>query len=288
MSTSIVDNTTKREGECRIRSQKGVPILEETYSYLVVATSKDEPYVQVLDTPGLPLVGLTVSPSGFGICQTKNATRNTDNPLYWIVKCDFSSDVEERSGGNQNNPYTSPTAWVPVYETKFERVQELVNKDLRNFAVINSAGQSFPEAITVTRKIPMWEFFQFEPATVTDEQVIDRSETVNVSTFRGRDAGTLLLTVLSSVIGFYYGTRLRLTQYSLRYNKKGWQHKRLDVGTAYLDGGILKPYFDNDTDQNIILGNLNGLGEKASPVIGPAILEFKIYDEIDFNSFLRR
>jgi hypothetical protein len=287
MSTSIVDNATKREGECRVRSQKGVPILEETYSYLVVATSKEEPYVQVLDTPGLPLVGSTVSPSGFGICQTKNATRSTENPLYWTVKCDFSSDVEERTGGNQNNPYTSPTAWIPVYETKFERVQELVNKDLDDTPVVNSVNQPFPEAITVTRKIPMWEFFQFEAATVTDEQVIDRSETVNVSSFRGRAAGTLLLTVLSSVIGFYYGTRLRLTQYSIRYNKKGWQHQRLDVGTVYLDGGILKPYFDNDTDQNIILGNLNGGGAKAAAGAEPAILEFKIYEEIDFNSFLR-
>jgi hypothetical protein len=203
------------------------------------------------------------------------------------VTCEFSSEVEEKTGGNQGSPYTAPTAWVPVYETKFERFQEVVNKDLSDDPIVNSAGQSFPEAITVTRKIPMWEFFQFEPSSVTDEVIIARSETVNNATFRTRPAGTLLLTVLTSVIGFYYGTRLRLTQYNIRYNKKGWQHQRLDVGTASLDGGQLKPYFDNDQDQNIILGGLNGAGGKVAAGVEPAILTFDIYDEINFSSFLR-
>jgi hypothetical protein len=268
-----------------VRSQKGVPILEETYSYLVVATSKEEPYVQVLDTPGLPLVGLTVSPSGFGVCQTKNATRSTDNPLYWNVTCEFSSDVEERTGGNQSNPYTSPTDWIPVYETKFERIQELVNIDLDNKPLVNSANLSFPDTLTITRKIPMWEFFQFEPPSVTDETVINRSETTNSVPFRNRPEETLLLTVLSSTVGFYYGRRLRLTQYSIRYNKKTWKHKRQDVGTQYLDAGKWKPFLDDA--ENPMLGNLNGAGGKLAPNLKPVMLDFRIYDKLDFNSFLR-
>lgn len=285
MSTSVKDGTVKRDGSVRLRSQKGVPILEETYSFLVVATSKSESYLSVIGTAGLPVVGLTLSPSGFGICQTKNATRRTDNPYYWDVTCEFSSNVDENTGGNQNDPYTSPTAWIPVYETKFERLQEVATVDANGDPIANSAGQAFPDGITVTRKIPVWEFFQFEPATVSDQTIIDRSETVNNATFKGRAENTLFLTVLSSVIGFYYGTRLRLTQYQLKYNRKNWLHKRLDVGTVYFSGSALLPYADDDG--NVIMGSLDGGGGKVTAGDPPAVLEFAQYPSLDFGTFLR-
>ena len=282
MSTSILKSSAKREGQCSLRSANGMPILDETYSYIVVATAKDEPYVNVITTAGLPLPGITISPSGFGLCKTSNATRRTDNPLYWDVTCQFSSEVEERS--SQQDPSTDPTEWVPIYETKFERLQEVVTKDLAGTAIANSAGQPFPVGLTVNRFIPVWEFFQIEPP-ISDETLIDRNETINSATFKGRAAKSLLLTVVSSQVGFYYGQRRRLTQYSLKYNSRLWTHKRLDVGTVYLSGGNQEPYLDNKG--NVINGGLNGSGAKVTTGDPPAVRTFEQYTQVAFASFLR-
>jgi hypothetical protein len=61
---------------------------------------------------------------------------------------------------------------------------------------------------------------------------------VNSGTFKGRAAKTLLCTVVKSTIGFYYGQRLRFTQYELRYNVADWRLKRLDMSSdgTPLDG----------------------------------------------------
>ena len=154
MAATILNNSTKRDGACAIRQSNGMPILDETYYFIVVCTAKDEPYTSVLNATGLPLVGVTLSPSGYGICKSKTATRRTGNPLYWDVACTFSSEVDERSG-NQN-PTTDPTTWVPIYETKFERLSEIVTKDLNDVSFANSAGQPFPQGLTVSRFFPVW------------------------------------------------------------------------------------------------------------------------------------
>jgi hypothetical protein len=267
----------------RIRSAGGVAVLDETYTYLVVSNNIADTHLNVLqNTAGVPQVGITISPSGVGLCKSTSATRDPKNQLLWRVTAEFSSEVDERQ--SSYDPTTSPTAWIPVYETKFERLQEVVTVDQSGAPIANSAGQPFPTGMTVTRMIPIWEFFQFEAATVTDEQVLARNEVVNNATFKGRAAKTLLCTINSSVIGFYYGIRLRLTQYSLRYNVKNWTHKRLDVGEAYLDGTTLKPYL---VQNKLIMGPLDGSGDKVPDGDPPAILEFDQYASVDFASFLR-
>jgi hypothetical protein len=121
-----------------------------------------------------------------------------------------------------------------------------------------------PEGMTRTRFIPIWSFFQFEAPTVTDETIIGRNEVVNSGTFKGRAAKTLLCTIVKSTIGFYYGQKLRFTQYELRYNVRTWQLKRLDMAS---DGTAL-----------------NGAG--AASAGAPAILTFDQFATDSF-SFLR-
>jgi hypothetical protein len=273
----------RREGSIRIRSSGGIPQLDETYVFLVKSDNKNNSRFNVSQTPGLPIVGVTVSSFGLTVCQSKSCVRDPDNPLYWEVTCEFSSVVEE--GQDSQDPQTDPTAWVPIYETKFERSQKVVTRDFAGNAVVNSAGQGFDNGLTISRFLPVWEFFQFEPATVSDEDVIERNEVVNSVAFRGRAIKTLLCTVTSSKIGYYYGTPLRLTQYSLKYDPLTWIHKRLDVGTVFKDGTDLKDYLSKDG--TVIRGGLNGSGAKVTVGDDPAILEFDMYDAKDFNSFLR-
>jgi len=273
----------RREGSIRIRSSGGIPQIDETYVFLVKSDNKNNSRFNISQTAGLPIVNITPSSFGLTICKSKDCVRDENNPLYWEVTCEFSSTIEE--GQESQDPNTDPTAWVPIYETKFERSQKVVVKDFAETAVANSAGQPFDNGLTISRFLPTWEFYQFEPATVDDETVIERNEVMNSAVFRGRSINTLLCTVTSSKIGYYYGIPLRLTQYSLKYDPLGWEHKRLDVGTVYKDGTTLKAYLS--TDGNVIRGGLDGAGAKVAVGSPPAILEFEMYDSKDFSTFLR-
>lgn len=281
MSATVLGEQS--EGRSSVRSSGGVPVLDESYHYLVRTTSAAEDRTTVLSASGLPQVGITLSAGGIAVCKNVDAVRRSDQRTLWDVTATFSSEVDERQATQSVSG--DPTEWVPIYETKFERLQEIMTEDADGDAIANSAGQPFETGIVRSRFIPIWEFYQFEAASVTDEQVLKRNETVNSAIFKGKEIHTLLCTVMSSVIGFYYGNRRRLTRYALRYNVKTWKHKRLDVGTAYLESGKLKPYLDDD--KNVILGGLNGSGAKVTAGTKPSILEFDQYDEIAFATFLR-
>jgi hypothetical protein len=279
---AVVSVSEMRHGGCSIRSAKGVPVLDETYHLLVLTDSKSTTRVDVLNHANVPKVNVTAASGGLSICKSVIAERSAENPIIWEVTAEFSSEIEEGQGGG--DPSSNPAEWVPIYETRYERIQEVVTRDYAGTAVANSAGQPFESGIVRTRMIPVWSLFQFEPATVTDEQILERCEKVNSDQFRGRAAHTLLLIVESSVIGYFYGSLLRFTQYSLKYNEKTWKQKRLDVGTVYLDSGQHKPY--TDSEGNLILGGLNGSGAKVTTGQPPAVLEFELYEAISF-SFLR-
>jgi hypothetical protein len=283
----------KREGEIRIRATGGFPIIEEVYTFLVDADSKDTSRFEVFNsTPNIPIPNVTVSSYGITVCKDVALVRDDKIATLWHGTANFSSEVEENQNGS-NDQQSNPETWVPIYETKFERLQEVATKDQVGKAISNSAGQPFDNGIIRARFIPVWEFFQIEPASVTDEQVIDRNEVVNIGAFKGRAARTLLCTVLSSVVGFYYGAPRRLTKYSLKYNSQNWRHKRLDVGTVFLDAngegacgaGGYSPY--TDCEGNVMLGGLDGSGAKVAPGTEPSVLEFSMYPEVNFSTFLR-
>lgn len=272
-----------RTGGIKLRSQRGTVLVEETYDFIVQADYANQPYVEIVQTSGLPVVNVTRAAGGLAVCRSKTADRRQNAILIYDVKCEFSSEVEENSD-QQGDPATPPDTWIPVYETKMERLSEIASKDQSGATIANSAGVPFETGLVVSRFIPVWSFSQFEPSTVTDEQIIARNEVVNSGMFKGRAAKTLLCTVESSTIGFYYGRRMRLTYYSLKYNVKKWTHKRLDVGTTYKSGTDLLDY--TSTDGTVILGALNGSGAKQAVGTAPAVLEFDMYATSSF-SFLR-
>lgn len=282
MYSYIKDNAVKRGASYAIRSQGGIPVIDETYTWIVVALARNLTADEVLTTPGLPRVNITTSPNNLGVCRSVSAVQWVDNPFYWTVTGSFSSAVEDRQ--TIQDPTVDPQTWVPIYETKFERLQEVVTRDKSDVSIANSAGQPFSNGLTISRFIPVWEFFQIE-APVSDETLIARNETINETTFKGREEETLLLTIMSSVVGYYFGRPRRLTQYALRYNKRKWTHKRLDIGTAYKVSTELMPY--TDKHGNVINGGLNGGGAKVATGEPPAVLEFDMYEKLNFNTFLR-
>jgi hypothetical protein len=298
MSTSIRGSNFARPGNAKIRSKGGFPVYECQYTFIVEATTTNESYANVIQTTGLPIVGLDRDPTGYAICTGKVATRRIENTKIWDVVCDFSSEIDD-SSGSSGDPTTDPGEWVPIWETKYERYQELVTRDINGDAVANSAGQIFQNGLTITRKIPVWEFFQIESAGISDKQIIDRSDVVNSAAFsRGGEtyaAKTLLCNVLSSVVGRYYGELRRLTQYQVKYKSDKWTHKRQDVGYIWKKQGSSQLIDPNEASTIPIA--LDGAGRPAGGYKlstnqptetpdPPEILEFDVYQAVSF-SFLR-
>jgi hypothetical protein len=200
-----------RQGKASLRSRSGIPVFEEDIHFIVQADYATQPRLEIVAASGLPQLNITTSSNGVAVCRGIDATQRTSKVLIWDVVCSFSSEVEE----NQGDTGTDPAAWIPIYETKSESLQEVLTKDQSGDTIANSAGVPFEVGLTVTRRIPVWEFYQFESSAITDEQILERSETVNSGTFRGRAAKSLLCVVLSSSIGFFYGQKRRLTHYSV-------------------------------------------------------------------------
>ena len=270
-----------RSGDVGIRLNQGVPVVEMTVTYRVLADTADQDRSIVITTPGLPTAGQTIR-EGLCVCKSLSASRNASNPRLWEITTEFSS--EDQEGQDNQDPTSDPETWVPEYETKFERVDEVVTEDVNGVTVANSAGTAFPQGLTVTRLIPVWEFVQVESASITDEDVLARNEVVNSTTFKGRAAKTLLCVVVNSYIGRLYGKRRRLTIYHLKYNERDWKHKRRDIGPVHLVGGA-EVRFDKDGGPPI--GGLDGsTGAKVTVGDPPGIIEFDIYNTSDF-SFLR-
>src|SRR5690554_3463730 len=123
----------RREGSTRVRSSDGIPVFEATYHYLVKADSLSASRLSILeDTPGLPQVSRDYLLDGFAMCRSASATQRTEQALYWEVACEFSTEVKESQ--DSQNPGSDPTTWKPVYETKFERIQEVVTEDASGVA----------------------------------------------------------------------------------------------------------------------------------------------------------
>ncbi len=67
---------------------------------------------------------------------------------------------------------------------------------------------------------------------VTIDQIEDRCDTTNLTTFLNRQPGTLLLEVTKATIGTYFGIRLWRVEYKVRFKKDGWDEKTIEHGLS--------------------------------------------------------
>jgi hypothetical protein len=218
--------------------KKGMLVAEEQFEYWLTADSDTPSHASLLSTSGYPIPNSTVSE--FGICTASNLKREKGNRRLYKVTATFSNEVEDSSGGSHT---TNPETWVPRRETHLEPYQEVEFKDKDGKAYTNGARVPFGSAPAVDKDNIRWDFFQFEPISVTDEIVADRNNTINsVAGYKGRGKHTLLLKVRRSVVGTYYGVLRRLTEYSLIWKESNWHEKLANVGNSFRKDGTVWPY----------------------------------------------
>lgn len=284
MASEIVDE--KRNGSGSVKRGDGNSLTFATsYTFLVVTDSKSVTREEVLlQTPGLPVVGLLYGPYQ-QICTSKSCTRSETHPLYWDVVCEFESGKEEqRQDGN--NPSENPTTWIPVFKVdSFTTKEKVITEDKSTPAklIANSAGTAFETPLTETKSLAQFSFVQFENPSQDLKTIMDRNDCVNKTTFAGRDARTLLLEIAGAELGYYGAYPAWRVSYRCTYDPDKHDVKMLDVGPVDKNGNRCMDAVGGFP----IVGNLDGAGNQKAPGGLPEILTFRIKREIEFSDFIR-
>lgn len=285
MPSEIVGEKRGGSGSVK-RGDSSSLVFTSSVTFLVVTDSKSVTREEVLlQTPGLPIVGLLYGPYQL-VCTSKSCTRSEVNPLYWDVVCEFESNKEDQQQ-DQNNPSENPTTWIPVFKVdSFTTKEKVVTEDRTSPTpqkIANSAGTAFETPLTETKTLAQFSFVQFEDPSQDLKTIMDRNDSVNKTTFAGRAARTLLLELAGAELGYFGGFRAWRVAYRCTYDPDTHDVKMLDVGPVTSLG---RRCFDLDGITPII-GNLDGSGSQVAAGDPPAELTFRIKREIEFADFIR-
>lgn len=124
-----------------------------------VRTDVFEPGLTIVSHPAIPRQFVTVllGDDADAYCVLVHPFRNPDDHLYWTVRAEFSTDVEEfRQGSISGGAHTptwdeNPMLRPPVFEVGTKYIRHTFIKDLDNRWIRNRAGDPYPP---IVREIP--------------------------------------------------------------------------------------------------------------------------------------
>jgi len=311
---SFIVGSEKMPGSISVSRGSTAMQIRESYEFLVYSEDRGATRQEVMfGTPGLPIVGVLYTENGL-ICESVTAQRKEDDPQYWQVTCEFTSGVENmtidaavgppglpNAPGGQNDPVT----WVPIFQvSRFESITETIQLDFSNPQkfIVNAAGVQFASPLTITRKLPVISWYQFEDSLTSFNTILSRSNKINAGTVTVQKPSarfpqkTLLLNVVKADYGTWYGFNSWRIEYEAVYNSKTWVTQVMEVSPVFLNNnGERKPYFDDDNIMRIygnIIGSGANAGKKKTIVNGfgktvmdptPDYTEFQTYEAISFS-----
>jgi hypothetical protein len=292
MPSEIVGQSELRDGSGSVKAGKlQTLIFTSRYRYIVLASSKDVTREEILLlTPGLPIINLVYGPTNQK-CMSKTANRMAVNPLYWEVIAEFESGQEDQKQSPDNPDSPDPVTWIPLFKIdSFETKQRVLHEDFSNppKKIVNFAKQPFAEPLTRTVTICSFSLVQFEDASQDINEIMDRNDTINQSSFRGRAAKTCKLNVTGAELGYFGFFPAWRISYKVTYDPDTWETELLEVGSVYkdvADGGKIKPYLD-ETNSHRIVGKLKADGDKLGYTADPLTSKFLTYKQISFD-FIR-
>ncbi len=187
------------------------------------------------------------------LCKGADAVRDDDHALIWRVTLTFSTNVDQDDAQN-GQQQGDPTLWVPIRRLLYEVKEEVSDTDINGNVILNTANLPYDTGVLKRRYLPVWEFTQWEPLTVTDNDILDRMSVVNSASWppsQPKPAKTWLCKVLDSVVGFYAGYRCRMTTYRLIYDSQDWTEKRPSVGWHYKTSTGKRPSISGQRPKNL-------------------------------------
>ena len=286
----------------------------------IVVTSAANPSliseVEVACLSSLPVVNRStwVSADGtaympFAVCRSKSVQRRPDNGLVFDVTCTYETgDTESEQCAAA--PPVSLTDITPTVTANIGSYERTLYSDKSNPSVQcwQYEGTKTPFAQPVLETIPTLQLVieQFE-ASITFDQMLERSFKVNSSTYRSKAAGLWRIGAVKAVeqdVQLAGGptTAVKVTYpiaLSERFfyppgddvNKTVYGHDQVIplVDSWKVDAGNIVP--NKDAQGRVRAGYINTDGTERVPGAAnekrPDYLQFKVSEEIDFGTFLQ-
>lgn len=285
----IVAVTELFEGRKGRASAEGV----RTYTRMfhVLTDSVEDSGREIAEASGVPGIGDPFSDSDPAAKSTSvSPDQVSGTPYLWLVTVEYSSDPGTRSGSSlPENPLRRPA----VIEWGLERLTAPVAKDLDGAAVVNSAGDRFDPLPEIDVAIPILRVTK-NRASYDAGEALSFVNTVNKSAFLGFGPGRAKCQAITASQQFENGIEYFAVVYEFAGRREGWQISVVDFGEHYLDGDEKRqattPVHDSTTDANFIddavPGHgvpLDGAGGRLGRGESPVFLDFRVYDETDFN-----
>lgn len=212
----------------------------------------------------------------FAFVKSKNAKRDSQQPLLWQVDVKYSSATDIQQRQVAENPLDRP----PVYSWDNTTYQKVAFKDKDGNPVVNSAGERFSPLPEMDDCRPVLRVERNE-ASFNEARAIDYQDAVNTDMFRGFDPGQAKVAKITGSTAFENSVHYWKVTYEIHFRREGWTLEVLDEGTYYLEGDEKQVFLDA-RGQVMQTGLLDGNGGKEAPG-GYTFLDFEVYKERPFN-----
>jgi hypothetical protein len=306
ISYAVAEKRSGRALRFASRGDRVTSTWTNEYQVTVSATGSDSvsdasPY-DVISATGLPVVNSSVyyfnsEVIPFLVCRNKHAKQSPKNQALWTVSCEYQSfDGSQTESGNQPK---SPPATLDLLGTseqaelgEFEKVL-YEDKSTTAVPIRLPSGAYFAEP--VTERIPTLtiKLTQYE-SNITYEQMLARKFKVNDGTYRTQAAGTWLIeNVEASTVSVQLSggaTTAALVTYTIRHSPldEGWEKSLALIDYKHNTGTAMSPAYEWNLEGDQLAATLtfvdsDGIKTGSST---PDYADFKVYDEIDFDSFL--
>lgn len=201
-------------------------------------------------------------------------------PYIWEVEAEYSTDTPDEF--YERNPLKRPP------ELNWGRVtlREVVQADKDNEPVVNKAGFPIVPGLEIERHLPVLTVTKnTQNALLFNEVNLQEDECVtNLLPFMGWDIDTAKLTPVTGDWKFENNVGFFTVQYRIEFNKKTWFARVLNQGftekkaaggfgvTVANEGfGVNEPRLLDDD------------GKFLSPGLPPVFLEFRVFEQRDFD-----
>lgn len=291
-------------GKGRRVSMDTLGLREYEANFLVFTDSYTDNQVTILGqignaTPGpatIPSLGTTFNFHGNEDLGAKvvnydvSQEQGDKSSRLWMVTVRYSSST----GNLQGAGITSPTARLPRYSFGFAQFTKVLEKDLDDKPVVNSAGMPFDEPVEIDQSRPLFrvsvnisvsKFYQ------AAQLLIDYQDAINSDVFWNYPAKTVKLQNMSiSEIKEEQGVYFHSVDCEFSINRDEWQPKVANRGriTKVLPGtqdppewGWLREASTGDIIADPVALNANGTGVLKE--VNTIYLPFKGYKELPFN-----
>ena len=306
MGTVLASSETAGGGSAALKGDPGGPtVYEETYSFIVQASSATESRTSIITSAGLPIPNFSATTGGLCICRQVTANRRpSPNRLLWDVTATFSTAQQEKQDRDTfNDQFANPTTWTPVARISFQTMEYVDMKDASSppKSAINTAGELLQGGFTRRETISSFDFKKYyNPATVAFHQIANWNSKTNSASFSfgggSYAADTLLLEVKEAILMFLNGFTVWQVSFNLKYRPRKWLRELLDCGTYHIEGGGAfnattgyRPvgagkkvdFITEDGERHI---GLLKEGEKLPDGDPPEFIERREYEQINFST----